>query len=386
MKKYRSYMKKKTKISFYINLYKNFNLLNDRLKGLIIITIFSIFFTSLPIYSQNIQETDKQAQEYFDNKEFSKAITLWLSILDTDPNNAEIQKKVEYLYELKQKKDLELEKSKVYYKIAKMEISKNFAEELPFNEADKNFKTAKKNATVAFDSFITAYRIDPKANEMQLIRDDMQNLEKMLSSEEKKLTATREKRDKVAELTLLAKTAMNERRFYDALNSWEKALDLISENMEAIEGKRQAEIAIDNIVRYENIKRSIASGISYFEISEFDSSRQDFMHVLQLDPGNNTARDYIEKIDDAINSKRKYEQRLVEAEVFYQAGLTNLKDNKFNEARDDFENAIALIPNYKDTEKRLSSIPQLRSAYDAKEKERMLKRINEEFQSGLIAL
>ena len=377
-------------IFFYISLYKKFNLLNDKQKGLIIIIIFSLIFTTLPIYSQiysqNIQATDKQAQEYFNNKDFSKAIVLWLNILDIDPNNAEIQKKVEFLYGLKQKKDLDLEKSKIHYKVAKMEIAKNFDKELPFNEADRNFKIAKKNAAIAFDSFIAAYRIDPKDSEMQSIREDMESLERMIKSEEKKLTTTKEKRERVAALTLLAKTAMNEKRFHDSLDAWGKILDVIPENIEAIEGKRQSEIAIDNIVRYENIKKFTASGIGYFDISEFDNARQDFMQVLQLDPANNTAHNYIERIDDAINSKKKYEQRLIEAEVFYQSGLKNLNDNKFNEARDDFENAIALIPNYKDTEKRLAGIPQLRSAYETRERERMLKRVNEEFQSGLIAL
>ena len=365
---------------------KKLNLLNNKQKGLIIVVIFSVFFTSLPIYSQDIHAIDRQAQTHFDNREFSKAVGLWLSILDIDPENAEIQRKVELLYGLKQKRDLELEKAKINYKISKMEISKNFAKELSLNEADKNYKIAKKHADIAFESFITAYRIDPKAGEMQFVRDDMQKLERMITSEERKITASRVKREKVAALTLLAKTAMNEKRFRDALDSWEKAIAIIPQNMEAIEGKRQCEIAIENIVRYENIRKFIASGISFFEINDFDSSRQDFMHVLQLDPRNNTARDYIEKIDDAINSKKKYEQRLAEAEIFYQAGLRNLRDNKFNEARDDFENTIALIPNYKDADKRLAGIPQLKSAYEAKERERILKKINEEFQNGLISL
>jgi len=390
MRKYILHIKKKIGIPFNmffcINLYKNFNLLSYQQKGLVVIFIFSVIFASLPIYSQNIQRMDKQAQEYLDKKEFSKAIVIWLSILDTDPNNLEVQKKVESLYELKQKKDLELERSKIHYKIAKREITKNFDEEVSFNEADKNLKVAKKNSVIAFDSFITAYRIDPKSDEMQLVRDDMQKLEALISAEEKRLSATREKRERVAALTLIAKTAMNEKRFYDGLDAWKSALALIPENIEAIEGKRQCEIAIDNIVRYENIRRFLASGISFFNINEFANARQDFMQVLQLDPANRSARDYIEKIDDAINSKKKYEQRLIEAEVFYLAGIRSVGENKFEEARDNFENALTLIPKYKDVEKRLASIPQLRAAYEARERERMLKRINEEFQSGLIAL
>ena len=365
---------------------KKIKLLNDKQKGLIAVIIFSVFFTSMPVYSQNVQAMDRQAQEHFNNKEFPQAVVLWLNILDIDPNNLEIQKKVEALYELKQKKDLELEKAKMHYKIARIEIAKNFSEDLPFAEADRNFRVAKRNFDIASDSFITAYRIEPKDSEMQLVRDDMQKLERMITSEEKKLTTTRDKRERVAALTLLAKTAMNEKRFKDALDSWEKALALIPENIEAIEGKRQCEIGIDNLMRYESIRKFTASGINYFNINDFDNSRKDFVHVLQLDPKNNTAHDYIGRIDDAVNSKKRYEQRLIEAEVFYQSGLKNLRDNKFNEARDDFENTLALIPKYKDTENRLAGIAQLKGAYEARARERMLRQINEEFQSGLIAL
>lgn len=355
-------------------------------KMLPVLLILSLFFTPFPVFTQSIQEMDRQAQEYYDNKEYQKAIALWLNILDVEPNNMEVQKKVEFLYEIKQKKDIELEKSKMNYKIAKKEIVKNFAQGVSFESAETNLGLSKEKARIAFDSFIIAYRIDPKDTDMQAIREDMQKLEKLLVSEDKRLALSKEQREKARALTLLANKAMDEARYKDALGNWSEILSFMPENVDAIEGKRQAEIAIDNIIRFESIKKFTASGKSFYELKDFKLARQDFMNVLQLDPENNLAQDYIEKIDEILNSKKKFEQRIREAENFYSSGLKNLKDNKFDEARDELENTLSLFANYKDAKEKLASIPKLKLEYEKREKERKLRQINEEFQSGLISL
>ena len=298
----------------------------------------------------------------------------------------EVQKKVEILYERKQKKDLELEKSKMNYKLAKREIVKNFVQGVTFDAAEKNLFNSKENARIAFESFIIAYRIDPKDSDMQLIREDMQKLEKLLNSEEKRLTVSKAQRERARALAILAAAAMNEARYKDALGHWAEILSFMPENLEAVEGKRMAEMAIDNIIRYETMKKYMASGKNYFDLNEYKLAHQDFMNVLQLDPENGAARDYIEKIEDVLNSKKKYEQRLREAENFYSSGIKNIRGNKFDEARDELENAISLIANYKDAKERLASIPRLKEEFEKKERERRLRQINEEFQNGLIAL
>jgi tetratricopeptide (TPR) repeat protein len=355
-------------------------------KKFLALFITALFFIPLPIYTQSTGEMDRKAQEHFDNKEFSKAVALWLNILDVDPNNMDVQKKVEFLYEMKQKKDLELEKSKMNYKIAKKEIIKNFTQGVTFDDAEKNLAVSKENARIAFESFIIAYRIDPKDTDMQLIREDMQKLEKLLASEDRRLALSKEQREKAAALTALAVKAMDEARYQDALGHWSEILSFMPENVDAVEGKRQAEIAIDNIIRYESIRRFMASGRSFFELNNFKLARQDFMNVLQLDPQNNAAQDFIERIDDILNSKKKYEQRLREAETFYLSGLKNIRENKFDEARDELENTITLIANYKDARERLASIPRLKADFEKRERERRLREIDEQFQSGLIAL
>ncbi len=348
--------------------------------------LLTVFVAPHSLMPQSIATMDRQAQEYFDNKEFSKAVALWLNILDLSPENREVQKKVEMLYEMKQKKDLELERAKYNYKVSRMEIVKNRADDITLEKAEKNLANSKSRASVAFKSFIIAYRIEPRDPEMQLLRQDMQKLEKIIASEEKKLRISIARRIRAKELFGLAVKAVDESRFKDALGHYEEILSFMPENIEAAEGKRQATIAIENILRYENIRKFTISGIALFNAGQYSTARQDFMSVLQLDPENNDAEDYIDRIDSKINEKKRYEQRLSEAGKFYLSGMRNLKDNSFDNARDDFENTLALVENYKDARARLNSIPGLRKAYSQREKARRLRIINTEFQNGMISL
>jgi len=361
----------------------------NQLKSLIIkLSIVLIALAPVSILGQSIEEMDRQAQEYYDNKDFSRAIAIWLNILDMDPENREIQKKVEMLYEQKQKKDLELERSKIEYKKAKIELYKNKDENISFDDAEKNLERAKAKAEIAFKSFITAYRIDPADTEMQIIREDMEKLEKYILSEEKRLDASQKDRMRARELTALARKAMDESRYKDALAHWEEILSFMPDNIDAQEGKRQASLALDNIIKFENIKKFMQSGILYYTKEDYRLARRDFMNVLQLDPDNAAANDYIEKIDDRLQEKKRLEQKEKQAELFYASGIKNLKENRFDEATDDFENILSLFDNknYRDTKEKLASIPGLRKSYDKKKEEERDRQFTDQLQNGIIAL
>ncbi len=340
----------------------------------------------MTVYTQSVAELDRRAQKFFNNKEFSKAVSLWLNILDIEPNNKEIEKKIERLYELKQKKDLSLEKSKYNYIIAKREIFKNRSKNIKLEDAQKNLKKAQKFASGAFSNFIVAYRIDPKDPVMQPLRLNMERLERRLNSEANRLKQSLANRKRVRELTLLAQKAMDDRKFREALVHWNAILDLMPGNVDAIEGKRQAIIAINNLVRYENIQRYLSLGIVSFNRKNYNEARENFMRVLQFDPGNASAEDYIEKINYLVDRKKRLAKRKRQAETFYLSGIKNTKDNKFDEARSDYENTLVLVPNYKDTELRLSKLDSLRKAYEKRLLVQKLRRISIEFQNGMIAL
>ena len=359
--------------------------ISTKIKHFSVIVIFFIL-ALVNLYAQSVKNMDDEAQKHFENKEFSKAVALWLNILDLDPENAEIQRKIEMLYDMKQRKDIELEKAKYNFRVARRDLIKNRDDNISLKDAQSNLNESREKASVAFESFIIAYRIDPKDPEMQLLRDEMEKLEKYIVSEDTRLKVTIAQREKAEALKALAIAAMDERRYQDSLGHWEEILAFLPQNIEAIEGKRQAELAIENAIRYESIRRYMASGVALFNQDEFNLARQEFINVLQLDPANTAADEYIDRIDERLNEKRRLEQRMRQAEIFYASGINNIRENNFNEARDDFENAIALVPDYKDSRARLSSLPGLRREFERRERERRLRLIDTEFQNGLIAL
>jgi tetratricopeptide (TPR) repeat protein len=290
------------------------------------------------------------------------------------------------LYDMKQRKDIELEKAKFNFRVARRDLIKNRDDNISLKEAQSNLNESREKASIAFESFIIAYRIDPKDPEMQLLRDEMEKLEKFIISEDTRLKVTIAQRERAEALKALALAAMDERRYQDALGHWEEILTFLPQNIEAIEGSRQAQLAIENAIKYESIRRYMASGVALFNQNEFNLARQDFINVLQIDPANTAADEYIDRIDERLNERRRLEQRMRQAEVFYASGINNIGDNNFDQARDDFENALALVPDYKDSRARLLSLPGLRKEFERRERERRLRLIDTEFQNGLIAL
>lgn len=356
-----------------------------KIKHLFLIIAF-LLVAVVSTLGQSIKDMDREAQKHFENKEFSKAVALWLNVLDLDPDNSEIQRKIEMLYDTKQRKDIELEKAKFNFRLARRELIKNRDDKISLKNAQANLDESREKASLAFGSFVIAYRIDPKDPEMLLLREEMEKLEKYIVSEDTRLRVTIAQRERADSLKALALAAMDERRYQDSKGYWEEILSFLPQNIEAIEGKRQAEFAIENAIRYESIRRYMASGMNFFNQNELTLARQEFVNVLQLDPANTTADEYIDRIDEKLSENRRLEQRMRQAEVFYVSGINNLRDNKFNEGRDNFENALALVPGYKDSRERLLSIPGLRKDFERREKERRLRTIDTEFQNGIIAL
>jgi tetratricopeptide (TPR) repeat protein len=87
-----------------------------------------ILFSAIPLFPETAEQMDSRAQAHFDRKEYASAIALWLTILDIDPTNERIQQKVEMIYEVKQKKDVAMQKAKLYFKIAMKIIGDNYEE------------------------------------------------------------------------------------------------------------------------------------------------------------------------------------------------------------------------------------------------------------------
>jgi tetratricopeptide (TPR) repeat protein len=179
---------------------------------------------------------------------------------------------------------------------------------------------------------------------------------------------------------------MNKENYEAALKHWNEMLSIFPRDVEAAEGKRRCLLAIENRLKFEKIRSFFAQGKKLYDGEQYQLARIEFDQVLKIDPTNRDARNYIVDIDEKIEERRLYQERLQQAEDFYISGINSVKAENFDQAQEDFESALALVENYKDAKDRLKSIEGLRKAYIEREKFRRIETIDREFQDGLLAL
>jgi tetratricopeptide (TPR) repeat protein len=341
---------------------------------IIIIFIFvAILGTGTEVRSESIAEIDKRAEEYYKNKEFNKAISEWLSILEIDPQNDEIQKKIESVYDEKHRKDMAVQVAKIQLRMAK-------------NSLDISLKETNNRYEQAWNNLVTAYRIEPKDPELLGLRDDFQEFKKILDVENRKTRLSDAMRAQYYSLLPQAREKMRLKEYEDALKIWNELLIIVPLDTVSKEGKRQAELAIQNRLKYERIMAMLESGIALFNGKKYQEAELGFKQILAIDPENRDAKSYLDKINEFLDEQRNKDLIRTQAEQLYVNGINGIKKKEFDRAKEDFENVLALIPDYKDTAERLRSLDRLKKEYEEQQRVAKLKTIDVQFEKGLIAL
>lgn len=352
-----------------------FLLESKHIKVIFIAIILPFVFITALIANDEIKKQveiiDNRAQEYYDNKQFRKAITEWIRALELDPENEKIQLKIEMVYEEKHKKDIAFQKSKKYYYEAQDKLNQE-----TFNEGEEV-------AVAALENFAIAYRIAPNDPELIAIKDRMVKLNQKLKVEREKNRISKEKLEKYNQYQAIADNAYQNKDYQTALTNYENMLSIIPGDLYALEKKRQTEIAIENRLKWEKIKKYFDSGNVFIAQKKYKEALKEFEQVLLIDPENDDAKEKIANINDLIEKQEDAERRRLQAEQFYLSGIENLKNNLYDSAREDFQNALSLIENYKDAKARLASIPRLEKAYLERVKKQKLQIIDKEYRNGL---
>lgn len=336
--------------------------------------------TQLPVglHSATVREMDRDAQAYFDKREYNQAIGLWLNCLEVEPDNERIQQKIEMVYEIKQRKDISFQKAKLNYRIARKKLR---------GDEDKELEMGISVGKTAIKDYVIAYKLDPKDSDMKEALDDMKNLELEIRAAEERLRMSRALREKIERLKVEARTemAMEFPDYEKARKLWKEVLRYVPQDNEAIEGKRKCDFAIENRIKFEKIRNYMARGIEKFDKKDYYGARPEFEEVLKIDPKHREAKDYLEKISEIVDEKMLYAQRQKQAEDAYRSGITNINNNRFDEAQQDLETCLALIKDYKDAKERLRDLDRLKREYLKKEQALRLQRINQKFQEGIVA-
>ena len=344
----------------------------------VLISLAAALLVSTGLGAATVREMNREAQAYFDKRDYNQAIGLWLSCLEQEPENEKIQQKIEMVYEIKQRKDISFQKAKLYYRLARRKLK---------GENDEEVKTGITTGKEALDEFANAYRTDPNDGDMKDAMDNMKNLEREIRAAEERIRLSEAMRKKVEALKIEARNEMllEYPDYQKALRTWKQVLKYVPRDNEAIEGERKCKFAIENRIKFEKIRDYMARGVAYFNKNEYNQAQAEFNEVLKIDPKHRDAKDYIEKINDLMEEKMLLAQRQKQAEDAYRSGKNNIANNRFKEAQDDLEACLALVEDYKDAAELLKNLGRLRKEWEQKERERRLERINATFQEGIMS-
>ncbi|TFH40949.1 MAG: hypothetical protein E4G96_06520, partial [Chrysiogenales bacterium] len=259
-------------------------------QGIIFLSLLIALQAFSGLMSATVREMDRDAQAYFDKKEYNQAIGLWLNCIELEPDNERIQQKIELVYEIKQQKDLTFQKARLNYRIARRKLAM---------DDDRELELGITTGRTAIKDYVTAFRLDPKDGDMRDSMDDMRRLEEDIRNAEERLRLSRAMRARVEALKVEARTemALAEPDFVKARDIWNRVLRYVPQDSEAMEGKRRCEFAIENRIKFERIRAYMARGVELFENKEYAPAKGEFQQVLSVDRRHREARNYIERID-----------------------------------------------------------------------------------------
>lgn len=332
-----------------------------------------IFFISVitVISAQTVEEYDKRGDKYFNEKQYSLAVTEWIKALEIDPDNIEIQQKIESVFEEKKKKDLAVQLVKKNLREIKKDID------------DGNPEKGKEKSDAAVRNFIIAYRIDPNDPELQLLKKRVTKTRNEINVAIQKQRLSRENKRKYAEYHSKALEARDKKDFQNAIVWYDRMLEIFPDDTVARQGKYEANLAMQSRLKYEKIKQYLDNGIELYNKGEYTAALNEFREVIRIDPGNPDADSYITRIDEKLEEQYELERKLSQAEQFYQSGDRNAKANRFDDAREDYKTVLSLIPDFRDTKIRLAALDQQQKDFEERMKKETLEKINQEFQKGL---
>lgn len=127
----------------------------------------------------------------------------------------------------------------------------------------------------------------------------------------------------------------------DALVEWEKAIILDPDN-EALEKEiEEVREKLEVIVNRKIIEKHISEAYTHYQDGKLVESLQEWKEVARLDPGNQRAREYIERINDKLSKKEKDEyQKKAEEKQRAKVSQYMVRGDRYYD-REEYSQAIA---------------------------------------------
>ena len=162
---------------------------------------------------------------------------------------------------------------------------------------------------------------------------------------------------KAKELTEEGKKLLDKGKFEEAINKADEALKIeplyaeaanlkktATEKIDArkAEGQKQAQLEQEAKARKEKIQSLIKEGNDLFDKGDYDGATRKFQECLSLDPSHKEAQEMLNEITEV-----KQNEKVKKAYELVKEGNAFLGENKFDEARAKFQEALGLDSNNK---------------------------------------
>jgi tetratricopeptide (TPR) repeat protein len=152
-----------------------------------------------------------------------------------------------------------------------------------------------------------------------------------------------------------ARVAVEEGRLIDAVEAYNRILEIDPNNQGAMKSKRQVLATMD-------IPERLRLGVELFNQGELNEARKRFEAILEINPDEPVAKDYLQRIRDAQKEEAKEStfEDLQNDPVYwdlYLEGLRHMRNKEYQKAIDAWEKVLKAYPNNQNT---LNNIEQAR--------------------------
>ena len=261
-----------------------------------------------------IKSNLKLAENYYDKKDYGKALGAYREVLNLEPDNKEAKKGVE----------------KVREKISE-QLKAHYDKGLEYFNKEK--------LKEAIDELKKALELDP---EYILAKQLLEQAEKKYEENKAKYT--------IQENLEIGIDYFQNKNYTKAKEYFTKVLEIDPNHKEAKDYLEKTEKELEYLKKQEEIAQVIGEGMIAFRRKKFNEAIEIWQKAKEKDPENKLIDEYIEY------AKRSQAESI---NKFYNEGLEYLKNGDLLSAKDSFEKAVQSDPQFKEAQSKLTEVKSL---------------------------
>lgn len=267
-----------------------------------------------------MMELRERANEFFHVLELDSALHYYREMLSPDPENRDIARTISSIVQELATKEQQARQLQMAEREIEQFVQRYLAQAHSFK--DKKFYAASEDM-------------------IQLVLElDSTNAEALAMRREITQLVNNEVSAKLRE----ARAAERDGRTVDAINAYNRVLELQPGNKEIQTARQQALSGLD-------VATQLQLGIDLYQRGRYQQARQRFRSVLRSDSTNSVAQDYLSRISTALSKPSTLEDLQANPEIWplYLEGIRHMRNQEYQHAIDAWEKVLDVFPNNEDT-------------------------------------